>query len=419
MTSKAVVLSSTQVVLHIPPQYIKRIPDPHESRRWCYVGTIPALEAVKLLRGTANPRMGNLKGKVALDIRTTIQNEPRVFHLYNRGMIVSTPEANLDTEKKTLTLENPTLENAAVLWGILDGGNTFDVLNEQATLAASETSGTAPLAALKDTWIDLKIRVGLEKDEIISAASANNTSAQLRPWTLANFKGELNPLKQIIEREMPDLADDIAFKENQTNEETGEECLWDVLDLLQRMTLLNVELFPGYDPSKHPVVAYASKSRVLDLYLQDPSKYSCMSKIVASAFRMPAIIEAKLSQLPKIHGNMAFVTKAKSGEVDPTLKTRKPLVRKFRFSDAVLFPIVAALRPLIESESGKPQWAIDEMQFLDNHIGALCDTFLSFYKDGVADKTNKGSLSGMGKDAGLWTLLYSKVLAILAAQKRK
>jgi hypothetical protein len=419
MTTKTAVPASTQVVLHVSPQLIKRIPDPHETRRWCYVGTIPALEGVKLLRGTANPRMGNLKSKVAEDIRNTIQNEPQEFHLYNRGMIVSAPEANFDTDNKTLTLENPTVENASVLWGILDGGHTFDVLNEQAQVAAGDGSGASSLAALKDTWIDVKIRVGLTKEEVITAAAANNTSVQLRPWTLANYRGQLALVKQMVVKEMPDLADDIAFKENETNEGTGEERYWDVLDVLQRMTLLNTVLYPGFDPSKHPLVAYSSKSRVLDLYLDDPNKYKAMSQIVGSAFRMPAIVEAKLSQLSKVHGNLAFVTRAKSGEVDPALKGHSTSIRKFRLSDAVLFPIVAALRPLIEMDGGKLQWTVDENQFVDDHIGALYDTFHSFYKDEVSDKTNKGSLSGMGKDARLWQLLHAKVLAILATPKRK
>ena len=175
---------SNQVVLHALPQFIKRIPDPHDSRRWNYVGTIPALEAVKILRGTANPREANLKGNVADDIRTTIHNEPRSFHFMNRGLIISAPEADLDTDNKTVTLENPTVANASVLWSLLDGGHTFDVLKEQAAAAAAD-SGASFLAALKDTWVDVKIRVGLSKDEVISAALANNTSAQLRPWTLA------------------------------------------------------------------------------------------------------------------------------------------------------------------------------------------------------------------------------------------
>jgi len=428
MSTKPAAVVSNQVVLHVSPQFIKRIPDPHDSRRWSYVGTVPALEAIKLLRGTANPRAANLKGNVADDIRDTIHNEPRDFHFMNRGLIVSAPDAELDTDNKTLTLENPTVENPNILWGVLDGGHTLDVLKEQAAAVAADDPGASSIGALKDTWVDVKFRVGLTKDEVISAALANNTSAQLRPWTLANFKGQLQPLKQIVAKEMPDLAGDIAFKENETNEATGEERTWDVLHVLQRATLLNVALFPGFEPAKQPVIAYASKSKVLDLYLEDPSRYESMSPTILSAFRMPAIVEAKLSHLPKINGNLAFVAKAKSGEVDHSLKFLPGPAngyhtgywqRKYRISDAVLFPIVSALRPLIEMDGGKQRWLRDEVQFVEDHISAIYDTFLSFYRDEVADKTKKASLSGMGKDARLWQILHAKVLAILAAPKRK
>jgi AIPR protein len=142
MSTKSDNTANNQVVIHIDPKFVKRVPDPHESRRWNYVGTIPAREAIKLLRGTANPRSANLASKVSGEIRDTIHNAPQEFHLRNRGLIVSTPEANLDTDSKTLTLENPKVEKESILWGILEGGHTFDVLSEEAA-AATDGNGSS------------------------------------------------------------------------------------------------------------------------------------------------------------------------------------------------------------------------------------------------------------------------------------
>jgi len=416
ISSQSVV--TTQVVLHVSPQFIKRIPDPHDSRRWLYVGTIPAFEAIKLLRGNANPRFADLKGKVADEIRGTIHADPKEFHLRNRGLILSTPTANLDTDTKTLTLENPTIENESVLWGILDGGHTWDVLREESQIAAGDDPDGA-LNSVNDTWVDVKIRVGLNRDEVISAAAANNTSTQLRPWTLATYKGQLAPIQALVQKAMPQLAKDIAFRENETNENTGIERYWDVLDLLQRLTLLNTDVFPGYDPSTHPVVAYASKSKVLELYLANPKSYQAMGPILKSAFQMPAIVESKISRLAKINGNLAFASKVKSGDVDRSLEAKTQHVRKYRISDAVVFPMVAALRPLIDNDGGTQSWAIDVEDFLDEHVESLYQTFLAYYQREVTDKTVKSSLSGMGKDMHLWRTLHAKVLAILAKPKKK
>lgn len=417
MATKAVAVSN-QVLLHVSPQFIKRLPDPHSDRRWSYVGTIPALEAAKLLRGNANPREANLKSKVSEEIRSTIYDDPQEFHLRNRGLIVSTPDANLNTDTRTLTLENPRVEVPTQLWGIVDGGHTHDVI-AQVIEAASSNGDAVAVEALKDTWVDIKIRVGLTADEIISTAAAVNTSAQLRPWTLANFRGELQLLHQMVAKSLPELEADIAFKENEINEATGSERSWDVLDLLQRMTLLNAALFPGFDPAKHPVVAYASKSKVLQLYLEQRDTYKAMSGIIADAFRMPAIVEAKIAGLSKVHGNMAFVRKAKQSEVDPALTGKYAAPRKYRIDNAVLFPVTAAIRPLIEQEGPKLQWSVDPSKFLDENVEALFQTFLSFYKQEVEDKTAKASLSGMGKDIRLWQILHAKVLAILAKPKKK
>lgn len=411
------IASKNEIVIHVSPQFIKRMPDPHDQRRWNYVGTIPALEAIKLLRGSANPRESNLASKVSGMIRDTIQNSPKEFHLMNRGLIVSAVDATLDTEAKRLIIQNPS--NAeGTLWGILDGGHTHDVLKEAAQSAVG-ADGAVELASLKDVWVDVKIRLGLAKDEVIDAAEANNTSAQLRPWTLANFRGDLAPLKALIDKEMPDLSTEIAFKENQTNPETGQLCEWDVLNLLQRMTLLNIWRYPGYDPSKHPVESYSSKAKVLEKFVESPEKYLHMSGLIGDAFRMPAILEAKLSQLPKIHGRLAFLTKAKSGEVDASLRGKHALVRKYRVSDAVLFPMVAALRPLIEEHGSKLRWMVDPIEFLDENLEALYQAFLQFYNGEVEEKNRKGSLSGMGKDARLWSVLHAKVLAILAQAGRR
>jgi AIPR protein len=409
-----------QIVIEVDPKFMKRVPDPHDTRRWNYVGTIPALEAVKLVRGTANPREANLGSKVAEDIRDSIHNAPTEFHLRNRGLIVTASDASLDTERRKLTLENPRAENDSILWGILDGGHTYKVLCEEHEFAKDgNNNGSSGMDAMKHTWVDIKIRLGLNKDEVISAAAANNTSAQLRPWTLANFKGQLEPLRRMVQRHLPEHSGNIAFKENEINEETGQERYWDVLDLLQRMTLLNTQLFPGFDASRHPVIAYASKSKVLDLFLKEPDSFASMAGIVADAFRMPAIVESKLTHSKKIHGNLAFANKAKPGEIDGTLKGKPNLTRRYRISDAVLFPTVAALRPLIDDSGGKLTWRIEPVEFLDRNVETLMQAFLGYYKENVEDKTNKASLSGMGKDIGLWQTMHATVLGILARPKTR
>jgi hypothetical protein len=154
------------------------------------------------------------------------------------------------------------------------------------------------------------------------------------------------------------------------------------------------------------------------MFIKEPEKYCSAGAILADSFRMAAVIEAKVSFLSKVHGNMAFVTKAKLGEVDPSLTGKYATPRKYRISDAVLFPMVAALRPLVDENNGKLEWGRDPYEFLDKNVEALFQTFLTYYRDEVEDKTSKRSLSGMGKDARLWQTLHAKVLAILASNRK-
>jgi AIPR protein len=105
---------SGTIELRIPPKDIKRLDDPHEDSRYAYECQVPVSEAAKLIIGSANPRKQDLGKSLTREILRTLQTEPELFHLRNRGIWVAAGRAEYDNQKQTLTLHCP--QNSDQRW---------------------------------------------------------------------------------------------------------------------------------------------------------------------------------------------------------------------------------------------------------------------------------------------------------------
>lgn len=405
MKAKPSTVSTAVVELKVPPQYLKRIPDPHSSTRYSYVGSLPISEARKILIGNANPRGQNPNSSVYRDISQSLQDNGEVFHLLNRGLWVSASDASYDNTTQKLTLKYPLVEDADQKGGILDGGHTWRAIDNY--LKALEENGKD---LDPEPWLDVRVRVKAG-DIVPQMAGALNTSAQLRPFSLANFAGELKELKEMAKERLP-FFDEIAFTENEGMGENGNAKEYDVLDLLQRLTLYNTMLFPNTRFDQQPVIAYYAKSKLLDLYVNNKQSYLSMSDIVLDVFRMPDIVEAVLPALIKggKFGNYTFARGLKNPKVATSLaglngKFKAP----YEINRSVVLPLAAALRPLAGKKAdGSMKWREKPIEFFHDHGKELFQILLDHYYNKVAR-----SLSQLGKSGELWQALHSTVYGIV------
>src|SRR4029077_8871004 len=111
-------------------------------------------------------------------------------------------------------------------------------------------------------FVPLHIRVGVE-DVLTEMVSSLNRSAQLKEYTLANYENEFDELKQLLKQEP--FFSEIDWKENGQGQ-------YDALSVIQRLTLFCNGLFLS-KKGKHPVVAYSSKAKCLELFLANKSSY--------------------------------------------------------------------------------------------------------------------------------------------------
>jgi hypothetical protein len=78
----------------------------------------------------------------------------------------------------------------------------------------------------------------------------------------------------------------IAYTENEPGE-------YDILDVIRRLTVFCKELFPGKS-GKHPVIAYASKSKCLELFLTNKKQFLALRPILVDCFRLHDQIEVMM-----------------------------------------------------------------------------------------------------------------------------
>jgi len=400
MANQPAFFPASAVTIKVNPKDIKRLDDPHDDNRYAYECQIPVTEAAKLPIGTANPRMQDTSRKIYREIRDSLSSSPDLFHIKNRGIWFAAEKAEYDNQTATLTLHCPH-ENGR-LYGVLDGGNTKAVLSEymnelkgmpDVKLDAANSPILKPVP-----YVMLHVRVGVE-DNLADMAESLNTSYQLKEFALADFKGEFDELREILDKEP--FGKQIAYTENESGE-------YDILDVIRRLTLFCREQFPGKS-GRHPVIAYASKSKCLDLYLQNKRQYLALRPILIDCFRLSDQLEVLIPLVSgsERFGNYKFAPPQKP-RVPPSLAgvptngAVKSWTSEYQVSPAVVFPMAAALRVLIQGrkDGSVTGWRQDPVKFFLKNGAEMFDYLKDAYNN-----WNK-NLNALGKDAKLWSDLY-------------
>ena len=401
MTNSVVVprfprVAAGELFLKVSPKDIKRLDDPHDDSRYSYEVQVPVTEAEKLIVGSANPRDQKVTSTIPQEIRTSLDQSADTFHLKNRGIWIAAKKAEYDNQTQTLTLYCP--QGDEERYGAVDGGHTLRIIKEYVEELRQNpdvkwANGLPSLKAIP--YVMLHIRVGVEGD-LTDMAACLNRSAQLKEYTLANYRGQFDELKEILDSE--NFGKIIDYRENGEGE-------YDVLDVIQRLTLFCNGLFPAKS-GKHAVVAYSQKAKCLEYYLKNKSEYLALRPIIGDCFRLPDQVErllAKASGSPRF-GGYGFVNPLKKPRLSPSLRgfAESDLVKSWAIEHevtGVVFPITAALRVLVRRKSDGTVlgWREDPLKFLLKHGKELFEPFTTAEYE---------SPNALGKNHELWSTTY-------------
>jgi hypothetical protein len=385
------------IELRVSPKDIKRLDDPYDESRFSYEAQIPITEAEKLIIGNANPRSQKTSSPIPKEIRQSLEHSPRNFHLMNRGVWIAAKKADYDNQTGVLRLYCPQSDDER--YGAVDGGHTLAVILEYLNDLKQDSSikwsdGRPSIKTIP--YVPLHVRVGVE-DVLTDMVSSLNRSAQLKEYTLANYQDEFEELKELLKHES--FFSQIDWKENGQGE-------YDALTVIQRLTLFCNGLFPARK-SKHPVIAYSSKAKCLDLFLANKHHYLALQPIMGDCFRLPDQVEALLQRVSGSarYGGYGFVTKLKKAKLAPSLRGYpdnglvKNWTTEHEVTSGVSFLITAALRVLVrgKNDGTVSGWREDPIKFFLRHGRELFEP---------VTETDYDNPNALGKNHDLWSTVY-------------
>jgi len=358
-----------------------------------------------------NPRSHDeecLKSKVAKDIETTLRESPEDFWLANRGAFVLVDRVKYDPEKQLIEVVIGDLE----LHGIADGATTNAVIKKLQNEWRKERD-PALGGALSTARFNVDLVVGItDRERIGKLVQGRNKSVQVKEWSLADFRGQFDWVKNHIDRPDGPFRGRIGWEEN-----SGKAV--EVLDLISLMTLFH----PVYDDPaerrrKAPTVAFSSKGTAHARFIDE--------KLMPGFQRIEPVLEDILRLWEHIHANFEPTYERWNDEThgrgsklgrrkgvrtlkDPEKLPLTEIETQYRIEKGILYPLLASMRALlVEDDQGNLSWRTDPFAFFDDFGTDLMDVLMNLYVD--AASKNPATL---GKMKLAYTTLHDRARNLL------
>ena len=380
-----------QKTMKVKQNTFRKIDDPFEngkSKKYIFYVKVDDV-ADDIPMGT-NPRDQNTKTSVAIAIKESLESNDGYFHLKNRGIVLSADSVvyNNRTEEVTITFTD------TLVHGDIDGGHTYKIICDHK-------------GENLDQYVQFEVMTGVE-DIIDQLAEARNTSVQVDEKSMAELQKHFEPIKEALEG-MP-FFNRIAFKQNQVtkDDETGKNNkMIDARDIVAIITMFDTE---RYSKINHPTLAYSSKAKMLEYYLEDPEKYRRFINIIPDIFDLFDAIETDFADAYNAAGGR-YGRKKFAGYKDGAVigKSKFGMSEiKYRVPDGLVYPTLAAFRSMVKynDKSDKYEWdrGLNPIDIWNTCKQDLATKIMSFAAD-IGDNPNT-----VGKNANIWSLAYMTVM---------
>lgn len=371
------------------PNSFRRVEDPTnpESAKFFFYTKID--DIAEGMPMATNPRDQKLSSNVATAIRDSLESNDGYFHKKNRGITLSAESCKYNNKNNIVTI----VFSDDSKHGNIDGGHTYKIACEHKGLGL-------------DQYIQFEVMTGVE-DIIESLAEARNTSVQVDERSMAELREQFDPIKEGLEG-MP-FFKRIAFKQNQqtVDEQTNKKLkMVDAREIVAIVSMFNVS---HYDHISHPIKAYSSKAKMLELYLSNPEEYRKYENIMPDIFDLYSAIE-KDFPYAYIETGGRYGSKKYSGYKEGKITGQGKFTLEgltYKVPDGLIYPALAAFRSLIEYDEklGKYKWknGIDPIAVWDKCKKTLTSQIMSF-ASAIGDNPNT-----VGKDPNIWNLAYMTV----------
>lgn len=376
----------------IKSEYSRRYPDPLNVNvegdplnieHHILVGR--AIDVPSGISKAPNPREQRIDKGIYKIVRESLEDTSDLsFHLKNKGITILAHQVEYSVDKKTATVylgEND---------GIADGGHTYEII------LAAQSAGTCP----EGQYVKVEIITGVPKELSVDITGGLNTAVQVEDASLLNLQDSFEWVKKSLEK--TGYGDKISYKQNQEGE-------YDIREILGLLTLFNVNKFT---PPQHPKDAYISKAKCLDLYVEDPDSFKMLKPLLKDILYLHDYVHIKSKErYLEVKGGRpggmigVYATKKRGDYEFIFMDERRP----YRLYDGALYPMLGAMRFLVEQKKGEDFYSWKLKSF------AEVKSFFDEIAPELVAKTYNTSLvygrkpNPIGKDENHWDNLYNTV----------
>jgi hypothetical protein len=351
-----------------------------------------------------NVRQPNVSSGVGKAIKSSLEENPAAFLFKNRGITVIVDDARLNNQTNEVEITFSDVRRH----GLLDGGHTYEVIMNHIDSLKDPEDPTS-LDSF-DAYVRLELLSGFsDVDEAIDIVEARNTSAQVKNQSLAELRKQFDAIHDILKGKS--YENRIAYKETEFQEDGSKKDI-DIKEILSYLICFDVEHF---DRKNHPIKAYSGKQAVLAHFIDHKDD---LEKFIPL---LPTILELRdriYFDLPETY-NKQGGSFGKLMGVD-WLKKRKRAARielpfigghsEYRIPSSFIYPILAALRPLVECDNGSCKWSEDPIKFYES----IKDELVARLGEQALEFRNPTKL---GKDNATWGRCHDLVLLELSENK--
>lgn len=358
-----------------------------------------------------NPRSheeGSIKGNVPKAIAETLKETPKDFYLANRGATVLLESLTYHPDTQIVEMVMVDYEGDSANQGIADGGTSDAVIAKIQKEVALELgvedfnklSQDQIPSIFREARFHIEAIVGLkDRERIRKLVQGRNTSRQVKPWTINDFQGDFNWMKDLLEGSNSQFKGRIGYEENAIAE-VG------ILEVIAILTLFH----PVYnEKGKAPTVAYSSRGNLNNKLTNQElaAGYQELSPILLDILNLHDYVYSKFHECFKKAFPVARLggRGKKNNRMFPPKKVPLSLTGQqsdYEVPNGVLYPLLASLRALVQIENGRARWKTDPFKFFNDYGGELVESLIA-QLDSLG-----GNPQTLGKNKVAYTSLFDR-----------
>lgn len=381
---------SIRKTMYVRENSFRKLDDPFNEVCKKYIFYVKVSDVPEGIPMATNPRDQKLTSGVAQAIKESLKSNDGFFHLKNRGIVLSAKSCTYNNKTKEVTI-NFTDDT---LHGNIDGGHTYKIVCDH------HNDGL-------DQYVQFEVMTGVE-DIIEKLAEARNTSVQVDERSMAELQQKFDPIKEGLEG--MSFFRRIAFKQNQQTFDDDTNKKLKMIDAREVVSIINMFNIEKFDTTNHPIQAYSSKAKMLDLYLEDPESYRRYVNIMPDIFDLYDTIEQEFATTFNETGGRYGRKKYSGYKNNATIGVSKFGLHEisYKIPDGLIYPTVAAFRSLVVYNEGtkKYEWknGVNPIDIWDKCKSNMTKQIMNF-ASAIGDNPN-----AVGKDSNIWNLSYMTVL---------